>query len=141
SPHGFFGFGGKTFFVANGTNMFRTDGTAAGTSPVMTKVHSYYGDYFTQVQDPQFVTTVGSKMYFTANDPASGGYGYTSRALFVSDGTDAGTKIVTDTIQVTSERLVFDSAGSHYETSTAPQDTHFNTPQYLALVNGVLYFA
>ena len=69
---------GTLFFVAydqNGEELWKTNGQAATTKVV--KNLNYYS--------PQYLTSAGSKLYFTLND-----------VLWSSDGTDAGTQPVDD---------------------------------------------
>jgi ELWxxDGT repeat protein len=76
------------FFTASdslhGRELWRTDGTAAGTSMIMDinpgTSHSY----------PKFIDTIGGKMVFFAKTNASG------RELWVTDGTTAGTMMLAD---------------------------------------------
>jgi len=83
-------YGNYVYFAANnginGTELWRTDGTTAGTNlfldiNIVTTTASSY---------PQWFTQIGSKMYFNANN------GTTGNELWVSDGTVAGTKMVKD---------------------------------------------
>lgn len=69
---------------AFGQELWRTDGTGAGTSRVKDINPGKAGSY------PAELTTVGSRVFFTADDGTHG------RELWVSDGTDAGTRLVKD---------------------------------------------
>ncbi len=82
--------GGQLFFRANdgvhGTELWKTDGTAAGTAMVRDIApgprHSHLDD----------LTAAGGKLYFGAND---GEHGY---ELWQSDGTAAGTRLAADVV-------------------------------------------
>src|SRR5690606_15515646 len=82
---------GKVFFRANdGTNgneLWSTDGTAAGTQLVKNiNPGAQDGLHFSRVH----FTVFQNKMLFTANDGASG------RELWITDGTAAGTQLLSD---------------------------------------------
>ena len=85
--------GGKVVFVADdgvhGPELYVSDGTAGGTTML--------GDLFPDAQgsDPQSLTQIGSKVFFTANffSTVDGAHG---RELFVTDGTAAGTTMLKD---------------------------------------------
>ena len=70
--------------AANGNELWKTDGTLAGTALVK--------DIFigTKSSDPAALTRVDDRVFFTAASPNEGG------ELWVSDGTDAGTQLVKD---------------------------------------------
>src|SRR5688500_16846209 len=70
-------FGGRNA-PADGYELFRTDGTHAGTVMVRDLVPGIAGS------DPQSLTVVGNRVYFSAAD-ANG-----DRELYVSDGTAGG---------------------------------------------------
>jgi ELWxxDGT repeat protein len=77
--------GGTIFFgfypddsVSGDIELWTSDGTAAGTAPIAT------------LTDASELTAVGSRVYFTVDDPGLG------NELFTSDGTAAGTAIVND---------------------------------------------
>lgn len=79
---------GQTLFFAaddgvHGTELWRSDGTASGTS--MVKNINGRGD-----SNPSQLTIVGQTLYFTADD------GFTGTQLWKSDGTAAGTIRITD---------------------------------------------
>lgn len=79
---------GSVVFLANngalGFELWKSDGTAAGTTLVMDIEPGATGSTPTQM------TTVGDLVYFVANTTASGS------ELWVTDGTEAGTHIVSD---------------------------------------------
>ncbi|MEG2219104.1 MAG: T9SS type A sorting domain-containing protein [Muribaculaceae bacterium] len=78
----------KLFFtaetVANGEELWVSDGTAVGTKMVKDIVPGKDGS------NPQWLCLVGNKCYFSAQTPDKG------NELWVSDGTEAGTNIVKD---------------------------------------------
>ena len=79
---------GTLFFTAkdvtHGTELWRSDGTVAGTSLVK-DIRSG-----SDSSDPGLLTNVNGTLFFTAND------GTTGRELWKSDGTAAGTVLVKD---------------------------------------------
>jgi ELWxxDGT repeat protein len=91
---------GEAYFAAtsgpNGTlredyELYKSDGTAAGTTKVKQIATSYDGEYGNEYgADPEGLTIVGSKVFFTANDGIHGD------ELWESDGTAAGTFMVQD---------------------------------------------
>jgi len=86
--------GGYVYFVANtaagGEELWRTDGTQAGTEMVkdIYPGSSPFGSF------PEQLTKSGNLLYFTASDRVTGGL--IGPELFVSDGTAAGTRVVKD---------------------------------------------
>ncbi|WP_301337670.1 ELWxxDGT repeat protein, partial [Microcystis aeruginosa] len=80
--------GNTLFFAANdgvnGTELWKSDGTAAGTVLVKDIVPSFSGSF------PFYLTAVGSTLFFTAYNGVNG------RELWKSDGTAAGTDLVKD---------------------------------------------
>jgi ELWxxDGT repeat protein len=79
--------GSVSFFTASdgihGRELWRTDGTSAGTFMVKNL-------NLTSGSDPQSFKAVGSTLFFTATDPHHG------RELWVSDGSAPGTRLVKD---------------------------------------------
>jgi ELWxxDGT repeat protein len=75
---------GSTLFFVTNSELWKSDGTAAGT--VLVKAFPSY-------LFPSELTVVGSTLFFTAGASASDSY----RKLWKSDGTPAGTIIVKDT--------------------------------------------
>lgn len=105
---------GTLFFTAeNGSGMqqglWKSDGTAAGTVLVK-EAWPATGSYSSG--EPQLLTAVGTTLFFTAMDAATG------RELWKSDGTAAGTVMVKD---------LYAGAG-------------WSDPQDLVNLNGTLYF-
>jgi ELWxxDGT repeat protein len=80
--------GGPLFFIMydaqNGAELWKSDGTAAGTGPVADIRPGAAGS------NPRSLTPVGNRVYFTADDGVHG------HELWVSDGTAAGTRLVSD---------------------------------------------
>ena len=87
-PMGFTSFRGATYFAAqdaeSGFELWKTDGTAAGTVRVRDIWPGNIGSA------PTDFTVVGSTLFFTASDPVGG------RELWKTDGTAAGTVRVKD---------------------------------------------
>ena len=93
---------GTLFFAANdGTNgreLWKSDGTAAGTAlvkdiyPGTSRYYDYWGGYrdYPNSSYPSNLTNVNGTLFFTANDGTNG------RELWKSDGTAAGTVLVKD---------------------------------------------
>src|SRR5439155_692817 len=89
SPDGLTDVNGTLFFVAsdptNGRELWKSDGTAAGT--VLVKdIHPGSGDSY-----PYWLTDVNGTLFFAAFDPSNG------TELWKSDGTAAGTVLVNAT--------------------------------------------
>ncbi len=87
SPAEFTQLGGLTLFAASsqdGRELWRSDGTAAGTQQVLNINPSYYSS------DPDQLTRLGDRVYFTAFADPFG------RELWQTDGAAAGTKLVVD---------------------------------------------
>ena len=73
--------GTELYFNGNG-ELWKSDGTTAGTVQVK--------NIFNGSADPEFLTAVGTTVFFTADDLANG------QELWESDGTEAGTVLVDD---------------------------------------------
>ncbi len=84
----FVSFNGQLVFQANdgvsGEELWRSDGTAAGTVPIL-DINPGPAD-----ASPTLLTVVGDTLFFSATDPTSG------RELWRSDGTAGGTALVRD---------------------------------------------
>ncbi len=84
---------GTVFFVANdgvhGRELWRSDGTAAGTEMVKEIYPGNEPDPFV-INGPEWLTNINGTLFFTANDGVHG------KELWLSDGTAAGTKMVSD---------------------------------------------
>ncbi len=107
--------GGTVYFLAtdtNGTELWKSDGTTAGTTTVGTP------GSFSYPQDP---TNFGGTLYFSAYDPSHG------QELWKSDGTADGTKLVSDVNP--------GSVSDYY--GTRPNSS---SPSNLTAVGGELYF-
>jgi|GEM_PF-1296772 len=89
--------GSTLYFAADdgthGTELWKTDGTAAGTV-LVADIDDYVDDsgsaYYAASSYPSQLRVVGNTLYFQANDGIHG------RELWKSDGTTAGTKLVAD---------------------------------------------
>ncbi|MDA8745962.1 pre-peptidase C-terminal domain-containing protein [Rubripirellula amarantea] len=85
-PSNFIEVGSTIYFTTessgNGSELWKTDGTAAGTSLVIDLRQGSVGSY------PTYLTNVGGSLYFSANDGING------KELWTSDGTAAGTVLV-----------------------------------------------
>jgi len=88
---------GTLFFSASdkngGSELWRTDGTEAGTilvKDIFPGSFPYYGTEHPYQSDPQDLTSAGGTLFFTAEDHANG------LELWKSDGTTDGTVIVKD---------------------------------------------
>ena len=86
NPHDFANVNGTLFFsarnAANGYELWKSDGTAAGTSLVKNIRPGFNGSY------PTSLTNVSGTLFFSANDGTNG------VELWQSDGTDSGTTLV-----------------------------------------------
>jgi large repetitive protein len=82
--------GSYYYFVADdgasGEELWRSDGTEAGTIPVKDIYPGARGS------EPRWLTTVGSRLFFVAGDDING------RELWVTDGTEANTHLVADLV-------------------------------------------
>ncbi len=91
SPRFFKVFGNQLFFTANdginGTELWVTDGTEAGTR-VFNNIREGASS-----SNPQYLTVLNDKLYFAATTAQV--FSTATRELFESDGTEAGTKKVT----------------------------------------------
>ncbi|WP_075164070.1 Ig-like domain-containing protein [Microscilla marina] len=75
--------------------MFKSDGTAAGT--VLVKdINATSLGFFTMPSNPENLTNINGKLFFTADADFDGGGTAVNRELWVSDGTEAGTYMVKD---------------------------------------------
>jgi ELWxxDGT repeat protein/VCBS repeat-containing protein len=123
---------GLLFFTAddgaNGRELWTSDGTAAGT--VMVK-DLYAGStwdydsysYVARSSDPQNLTDVNGRLFFSAEDGTHG------RELWTSDGTAVGTVMVKDI-----------DTGSSWDYSSYSYTGNSSNPQHLTDVNGELFF-
>jgi ELWxxDGT repeat protein len=111
---------GILYFLANdgthGKELWRSDGTASGTTMIKDifpgGYTDYYGGYYAHSSSPTPATVVNGNLFFTATDGVHG------RELWKSDGTAAGTVMVGDILP----------------------GTYGSDPSSLANVNGMLYF-
>ena len=88
SPTGFAVLNGVMYFAAtdatHGNELWRTDGTRAGTTMVLDGYAGVNG------ATPRNLLAVGNQLFFSASD------GFSGEELWVSDGTPAGTRMVRD---------------------------------------------
>jgi ELWxxDGT repeat protein len=97
-PRDFTAMGGSLYFAADdgsvGDELWKTDGTAAGTTLVADinpgSTTDYYGDVNPKSSAPQDLTAFNGLLFFSANDGSHG------RELWESDGTASGTHLVAD---------------------------------------------
>jgi ELWxxDGT repeat protein/VCBS repeat-containing protein len=90
-------FNGTLYFVAGdqaaGRELWKSDGTSAGTvmvKDIFTGTYTYDGETYPNNATPANLTVSAGKLYFTANDGTNG------RELWTTDGTSAGTVMVTN---------------------------------------------
>ncbi len=136
-PTGLTAINGTVYFSADdgasGRELWASDGTATGT--VMVKdlyagssssydSYSYAYTSTANSSDPQNLTDVNGTLFFTADDGVNG------RELWTSDGTAAGTALVTDL-----------NAGSTWNSSSYSYAADSSDPQNLTDVNGTLFFS
>ncbi|OJJ17200.1 hypothetical protein BKI52_31320 [marine bacterium AO1-C] len=91
--------GGTLFFAGQDPSgrqeLFKSDGTAGGTVLVKDINTNPIGG-FTMPSNPENLTNINGKLFFTADANFNGGAGNVNRELWVSDGTTAGTRLVKD---------------------------------------------
>ncbi len=98
NPTDFVEFNGELFFSADdgitGRELWKSDGTAAGTVLVKDIFPGAYDDYgygpYPYDSQPSQLTVAGGELFFVAQDPAAG------VELWKTDGTSAGTVLVRD---------------------------------------------
>lgn len=151
SPDGFATAGSTLFFSTwdetNGRELWKSDGTTAGTAFVKdinpgttTETYTYtdgegvehtYTYTFPNSSDPRGVAAIGGTLFFSASTETNG------RELWKSDGTPAGTTLVKDIYPGTSTYTYTDDGGvEHTETWTNSSDPHT-----LAAAGGTFYFS
>jgi ELWxxDGT repeat protein len=113
-------FNNKLYFSAfdgvNGSDLWVTDGTTAGTRLVK-ETNSSLGF------NPDNLTVFNNKLYFSANDEVNG------TELWVSDGTNAGTQLVKD---------INPGSSNGYPNQSFPNNfTKFNNKLYFSADDGV----
>jgi ELWxxDGT repeat protein len=122
APEDLLTIGTTTYFTADdgihGRELWKTDGTAAGT--VMVK--DINPDK--ESSDPTYLTVFNGELYFAADDGVDG------NELWKSDGTEAGTVMVAD-IQ----------PGSGYDSNSQSFVPYSSNPSYLTVAGGTLFFA
>ena len=133
APSGLTNVDGTLFFAANdgsnGTELWKSDGTAAGTVLVKdlysgTSYDDESYSYVANSSNPANLTVVEGKLFFTANDGVNG------TELWTSDGTATGTLLVKDIY-----------SGSELDSDTSSYVPNSSNPQHLTAVGGTLFFA
>ena len=110
----------------NGTELWKSDGTATGTVLVADIDHGNAGYW------PNNLTNVNGTLYFSADDTT---HGY---ELWKSDGTAAGTTLVKDINPGTTTTWYYTGSYGTYSKNVTRQGSY---PANLANVNGTLYFS
>jgi ELWxxDGT repeat protein len=92
-PYDFVEFNGKLYFGANneetGTELYVSDGTTVGTE-LLVDISPGENDFGAYSSSPSNFVELNDKLYFTANNGENG------NELYVTDGTVAGTQLVSD---------------------------------------------
>jgi ELWxxDGT repeat protein len=156
--------GEMLYFVAtdgiHGGELWRTDGTEAGTVMVKDVDPRQPVSFFQGIGNPLDLTDVNGKLFFTADD------GVHDRELWVTDGTEEGTIMLTDLDGAIDEKPIrlfncygtlyvtaYDSAhgGELWKSDGTPQGTVLvadirpgssgSVPSYKAAANGLLFFS
>lgn len=159
-PYGFTqGANGQTFFIANdgtrtgivapmtnnvenGSTLWVSDGIAGGAGTTRVKdintysyLEPYNGYWYSQNSNIQFLTTCNGLTFFSANDIQS------NQELWVTDGTEANTRMVKDINTATtglSYRMY--SAATGVELALQSQQSVGSSPQNLTCVGNTLFF-
>jgi ELWxxDGT repeat protein len=121
---------GETLFFSagspySGRELWRSDGTTAGTVLVADINPGVYPGYFAYGSDPGYLTAVNGILFFSADDGGEPG-----RELWRSDGTTAGTALVKDIYP-----------GWGVDPNTGEAIPNASNPAGLTTVNGLLYFS
>jgi ELWxxDGT repeat protein len=124
---------GTLFFTADdgvhGEELWRSDGTAAGTTLVKDIYpggHTdYFGNYGLNSSNPANLTNVNGTLFFTAG-------GTNGEELWRSDGTAAGTTLVKD---------IYPGSGWFYDNYYWVYRPNDSDPSRLTNVNGTLFFS
>jgi ELWxxDGT repeat protein len=159
--------GGTLFFSGQHPTgrqeLFKSDGTANGTVLVKDINTTSIGG-FTIGSDPENLTNVNGKLFFTADANFDGGASAVNRELWVSDGTTAGTYMVKDihpsgsaspTNLIAKDGLCYffandgagvalwksDGTAAGTQKIALPQGTTINTTNGLGVAAGLLFFA
>ena len=131
-PSSFIEFNDRLYFSANngesGSELFVSDGTAAGTQLLIDINPGVYDGYygppsFLQGSNPSNFIEFNDRLYFSADNGESG------RELFVSDGTSAGTQLLVDL-----------NPGA-YDSYYGPSFPQGSNPSNFVEFNGKLYFS
>ena len=127
-PRSFFKLGNQLFFVATdgvaGRELWVSDGTETGTQLVKNidpNNNFINGPSIFDLSGPQSFTQFGDKLIFTASN------GVTGRELWITDGTEARTKLIKD-INPSQIDFLF------------PNDSNFPLPRFLTELDGKLFF-
>jgi len=115
--------GNTLYFVAddgvNGFELWKSDGTEAGT--ILVKNIRPGASISNALENPRYLTAVGNTLYFVADDGVNG------RELWKSDGTEAGTVLVKNRVDIRADLSIDVSVGYEPKELVAVGNTLFFT--------------